>query len=211
MGGFFSTDGLFYKVTAVIADALLVTLLWIICSLPIVTIGAATSAGYYIMTRRISGRNGYIVKDFFMSFVQNFIQSTLFTILFLVCYFILYFNLTHMKAMGDLRFVLRPIQLIIAAELTLTMLYVFPLLSRFKMGMVEILRTSVFMANRHLLTTITCLFLLLALVWACLFFNPFLFVLSFGLYAFASSHMLMRIFKKYRPDMDSDEDAPPNH
>ena len=57
------------------------------------------------------------------------------------------------------------------------------------------------MANRHLLTTITCIALALGLVYL-LIILPFLIFLAPGIYAVLSSYMLVKVFKRYRPEMD---------
>ena len=68
MHGLFSMDGPIYKYGGLLADLLLLTLLWLLCSLPIITIGAATTAVYYVTTRRLSDKESYITRDFFLSF-----------------------------------------------------------------------------------------------------------------------------------------------
>lgn len=50
--------------------------LWLICSLPIITIGASTTAVYYTAMRMTRDDEGYITKDFFHSFKENFLQAT---------------------------------------------------------------------------------------------------------------------------------------
>ena len=56
------------------------------------------TAAYYVATRQLSSREGYIWKDFLKSFKSNFIQSTLSTIIFGIIgariYFVL-FNLSY--------------------------------------------------------------------------------------------------------------------
>lgn len=48
--------------------------LWLICSLPIITIGASTTAVYYTAMRMARDDEGYIAKDFFHSFKENFLR-----------------------------------------------------------------------------------------------------------------------------------------
>ena len=50
--------------------------LWLLCSLPIVTIGASTTAVYYTAMRMARDDEGYIARDFFHSFKENFLQAT---------------------------------------------------------------------------------------------------------------------------------------
>ena len=58
-------DSKFYKWGTLLADLIILTVLWLICSLPIITMGAATTALYYVTTRQLSNREGYVSRDFF--------------------------------------------------------------------------------------------------------------------------------------------------
>ncbi len=59
------------------------------------------------------------------------------------------------------------------------------------------------MANRHLLTTITCIILFVALVAASIY-NAMLLAVFAGLYGWLTSIMFMHLFRKYLPEMDRD-------
>lgn len=59
-------------------------LLWIVCSIPIITIGASTTAMYSVMLKLVKNEEGYIVKGFLKAFKENFRQSTLMWLLYLV-------------------------------------------------------------------------------------------------------------------------------
>lgn len=60
-----------------VGDLLLVNLLFVVCSLPVVTIGASATAMYYVLGR-IRRQEGTVTKDFFRSFRENFRQATLY-------------------------------------------------------------------------------------------------------------------------------------
>ena len=68
MEKWFGLDSKFYKFGTLIGDLIILTLLWTICCLPIVTIGASTTALYYVTTRQLSDREGYVSKGFFQEF-----------------------------------------------------------------------------------------------------------------------------------------------
>ena len=62
-----------------IGDFMLLNVLWIICSLPIVTIGVSTSAYYYCMLKIVRDTDSGIVGMFFHSFKDNLKQGTVLT------------------------------------------------------------------------------------------------------------------------------------
>ncbi len=59
-----------------IADLVILDLLFILCSIPIFTIGAAYSAKYYVAMKKIRGEDSGTIVPFFKAFKQNFKQST---------------------------------------------------------------------------------------------------------------------------------------
>ena len=73
----FNINSSFFKFINKLLDVLLLNLLWILCSLPVVTIGAATCAAFSVTLKMVDDEEGYIVKPFFKYFKQNFKQGTL--------------------------------------------------------------------------------------------------------------------------------------
>ena len=203
MSGFFSMDGPFYKIGSLIADIMILSFYWLIFSIPLVTIGASTTALYYVMTRRISNREGYLFRDFWTSFKSNFKQTTIIWLIFLVVYYILYINIRNINVVGSMRTVVFPVQICFLIEIILCSLYIFPLNARFELSLKDSFKTAFFMANRHLLTSICCLLIAGAIVYATIA-TVILFLVAMGLYVFLTSYLFLRIFKKYRPEIDQD-------
>ena len=200
MNNFLGLDSKFFKYGTILADIMILTLLWTLTSLPIITIGASTTAMYYVTTRQLSNREGYISRDYFRSFKENFFQATGVTILFAIIFAVLFINIQTLPAAS----VLFPIQFVLLAVAVAVLSFVFPVLSRFRFKFFELLRTSFFLAIRHFLTSITCVLLLYA-VYMLVILWPIAFVICAGFYSLLTSLMFMRIFKKYLPEMDTDE------
>jgi len=207
---FFSLDGAFSRYGTFVADTLILSFLWIFFSIPIFTIGAATSAMYYVSTRRIADREGYISSDFWAAFKANFKKATLFWLLILVVMSILAFNIWLMLGdfiaegtLGGIMAIVLPAQFVIMLQITFVSIFIFPMTARFEMGFLQTLKSSFIMANRHFLTSITCTVLLVGLIIGGLYFIVILFAVP-GIYAMLTSYMIMRIFKRYRPEIDKD-------
>ena len=204
MREFFSLDGAFNRYGSMVADVLILSILWIIFSLPVITIGASTTALYYVATRRISEREGYITSDFWAAFKSNFFRATKLWLLVMLFALIITFNLLNMDQVGDMSFIVLPAQIILAVQLVFICIYLFPVTARFDMGFWQTIKTSFFMANRHFLTTITCVLLLVSLMFFTIFVWEIVLFAIPGVYGIFSSYMIMRIFKRYRPEMDKD-------
>lgn len=191
-------DSLFFKYGTILCDLIILTIIWSLVSLPVFTIGTATSALYYVTTRQLSDREGYVTRDFFKSFKQNFVTGTALTLLFLLAAAILFFNIT--MTYGTIFFYL---SIVISYEVIATAMYAFPVLARFDLKTFGVLRNAFFMANRHIFTTLSCFALMFIMVVICMKW-PFLFIVCIGLYCFISSIFFMIVFRKYVPDMDKD-------
>ena len=92
----FNSDGWFSRFFGTLGDIIIVNILFILCSIPIVTMGASMSAMYFtLLKKQRTGENGGVVKLFFKGFKDNFKQSTISWLLFLLISFIftLDFNL----------------------------------------------------------------------------------------------------------------------
>lgn len=70
-------DHIVVRILIRIFDFILLNMLWILCSLPVVTIGASTTALYSIMLKIVVNEEGYILKGFLQAFKDNFRKSTI--------------------------------------------------------------------------------------------------------------------------------------
>lgn len=73
----FSYDSPLSRFLYFIADIVTLHILWVIHSLPVITVGASTTALYYSCMKRIRTGEGYVTKNFRKSFKENFKQSTI--------------------------------------------------------------------------------------------------------------------------------------
>ena len=72
---FFSLENPIWKFIGNLADFFLLSCLWYLCCLPVVT-GAATTALYYVTLKMARGQEGQLIPAFFHSFKQNLKQAT---------------------------------------------------------------------------------------------------------------------------------------
>jgi uncharacterized membrane protein YesL len=82
---FFSVDGGLYKFMTRLWDVIKLNFLWLLFSIPLVTMGAATVAAYSITLKMVDDREGYVGRQFLEGFRKNIKQGTLLGILFLFC------------------------------------------------------------------------------------------------------------------------------
>ena len=65
------------SVVSALIDMIWAGLLWLVCSLPVLTLGAATTALYYTVVKCVRHDRGRVSRCFFSAFRANFRQATL--------------------------------------------------------------------------------------------------------------------------------------
>ncbi len=115
-----------------LADFIILNLLWVVCSIPIITIGASTTALYTVMLKLVKNEEGYIAKGFLKGFKENFKQSTIMWIIFLLISIVFVVDFVSIKLMSDkIGGILQILFLFMGALLTAWMVYAFALQARF--------------------------------------------------------------------------------
>ena len=194
------TDSGIMRVLSKICDIVCLNVLWLVCSLPIITIGASSAALYYATVKSVKNRNGYAVQEFFRSFRQNLVPGMVLWLIILAVSVILRLNIGILMAKTSGYVGLFFICLYAAAAIYIGMAacYLFPALSRFDMSPGWLLKLSLYMVVRYFLTTLA-----LALVLVCMgafaYRIPILIFFIPGPVAFLFSEFLERVLKKHEP------------
>lgn len=95
----FSYDSPFFRFMSRAADVFIAGLLWIIFSVPVVTLGASTSALYHTVHKVIMGNKGYVFKDFWNSYRDHMKDSVICTMIFELLMSFLIYDVTFMKTL----------------------------------------------------------------------------------------------------------------
>ena len=76
MGSLFNLDNPIWRFMGKLVDVFILTLLWAVCCIPIITIGPASTAVYYVTLKLVRDEESYTVRSFFKSFKENFKQGS---------------------------------------------------------------------------------------------------------------------------------------
>jgi uncharacterized membrane protein YesL len=201
----FNLDSPLIRFLNLMADVMIVSGLWILGSIPIITIGTSTSAAYYVMTRRISNRESYVLKDYFKAYKENFVTTVLVFVTLIAILFLVYLNILNISFYGPIQIVALPMNIILGIEAVFVYMHVFPLASRFDMKYKTLMRSAFLMANKHLITSVAHAALFVGVLFIS-YLYPLLILFAFGIYCWLSSYLLMRVYRKYRPELDKDEE-----
>lgn len=131
-------------------------LLWFICCLPVVTIGASTTALFYVTLKMAKNEEGNITAAFFRSFRENFRQASVIWLILLAVGLVLGVDgyvLYHMRFTNAFWTVITAIFLVAAAAYAIVLMYIFPLLARFQNTTPAMFKNSIMIGMRFLLCT----------------------------------------------------------
>ncbi len=198
----FNIEGKMFSGLSKIFDIVFLSVLWFIFCIPILTIGPATTALYYTTVKVIRKDRGYVWKEFWYAFKTNFVTGLIYTIVLVVAIVGLYYGLTLTANSKDTILQIAHYTYIIASFL-LACLYVFffPILSRFSLERLQLMRMSLFLSIRHLLTTVALLLIIFIGGFAVVMIYPLIFIVP-GAVTFLCTLLIERVFKKYQPKLE---------
>lgn len=203
----FDVDNVVFRAIDTIGKIFILNLYWLVCSLPIVTIGASTTALMYA-SMKLHDKEGYVTSNFFHSFKENFKQATAIWLLYLVAGVLLAFDFMMGNQAGDtFGLCMQAIALIIGIPYFISMLYVFGVQSRFVNTVKDTIRYSFFMALRNMKCTIQMAILFILLVWVnttVLLANFLTLIYGFGLMGYFFAAYYKKAFGKY---LNTDENT----
>ena len=181
-------------------------ILWLLCSLPIVTIGASTTALFYVTLKMAEDRDDGLTGMFFRAFRQNFKPATkLWLILLGVGAFLAVDGYVVWHLWSTSVFWTLVAALLIAAALVyaVALLYAFPLLARFENTTFGILKTALLVGIRYLVCTLVMAGIYLLMGWVVVnVFTP-AFLLGFGCCEMLCSFLLVNIIHAIGGDPDA--------
>lgn len=203
---FFDSDSGFSRFMNALFDILYVGVLWLVCSLPLITAGASATAAYYAMSKCVRHKTGYIGREFFRSFKENFRQITPLTVLFWFVMAVLSLDLYYVwNQESEINSALFIVLLFIVFVVAGIAVYSCPILSRFHKKNRELIKTAVYVLFRYLPLTVAIEFVFIV---ACIIFLlvPWTVLAIPGGYLYALSFPMERILAKMMPVVDEDSE-----
>ena len=183
--------------TAVI-DIVAAGLLWLGCSLGVVTVGAASAALYYCVVKCIRHERGGLTKSFFKAFRRDFGTATLIWLLFLAAGALLAADVWAFSRMGG--GVLPTVGKLLLLALLAFFPWVFAFVSRFSNSVGGTLKYCGYLALRHIGTTLLMTLELLGFGLVVWLMPPLIFILP-GLVCLLLSLHIEPVFRPITAEM----------
>ena len=183
-----------------ITDVACMSVLWLITSLPVITMGASTAAFYSFTLDAVSDSEGGVWNSYFTAFRENFKKSTIIWLIQLALSAFLAVNLyaawNFYLLKGILGIGLFSLALFGVIVFVCTGIYLYPILVSYDFTIKKVIGDSFIMAigNPHVTLSVIVLFVLAGVG---IYFISGLFFFWIGLAIFFSSYFIWGLFLKY--------------
>lgn len=196
---FFNSEVGIWRFFGWVGEIVMLSLLWTVCSIPLITAGASSTALYDSIVHVTRRREGDLFSRFFGTFRRELKTACLVTLFWAAVAAVilfLYRTLAGARPDGQVVTAWSMVFLLLLYFLLCILSWVFPLLSRFTFGFITLNRTGFRIALGNILRSASMALLLgggIALVlrnYFSVFFVP-------ALIAWLSSYLIEPVFEKY--------------
>lgn len=192
-----------------LCDVMILNILVLVFSIPVFTIGASVTAGYYMCFKMVRNEESYMVKGFWKAFKDNFKQSTAIWLIILVAAGFLFADYRIVIYSGLefaqwIRIGLVTVTVIIALGIS----FVFAVQARFSNTVKNTIRNAFLMALSHLPSAILFVASYAVPVLLIYFFPqvlPVIVLLAVGGVMYGKSFLFLKIFKRYEDAIKAKE------
>ncbi len=202
---FFVIDSPVMRFLGRIGDIIILNLIFVVTSLPVITIGTALSALYTVAMKLARGEEPSILKEYMKAFRRNMKPATI-SWLFMAAagvFIFVDFRLVGVFS-GTAYTVMRLLLAMIFGVWVLTFLYLFPYIARFENTVFHSIKNALFLSAAHVPSTVMMLVISVGLIVATLFTSRTFvigtiawFFAGFAVVAYTQAFLFVRIFAKY--------------
>lgn len=208
MNSLFHYDGYLNRILTKLMYIAALNLLFLICSIPVITVGASCTAMYTVLFRFVRNDEPDILKTFFKAFRENLKKASCIWAAMLAAAGTLavnYYALYHMD--GGWTEALRVFFNFIFIIWVMLWVYIFPAAAYYKNSVLGYFQFSVRVAIANLPVTAAIILIQAAMLLAILFFAQYmqmavilLICCVFSLPAYFSTGFLVKIFERFEDD-----------
>ncbi len=197
MNNTFNPESDFVSGFSKIVDTLILSVLWLICCIPVFTIGAASGALYYAYHKAIRQDGGHACKTFFGAFKANFKQATgiwMILLTFILLSAFTCYLLGGMLASFPMAGFFLTMGRAVLCFAAVWCIYLFPYQARFENSIVNVMKNSALLTIARMPWSALLLVVFVAAV-AITLYKPAMCVLVIAAYTWLANKIMERIFR----------------
>ena len=214
----FAYDGRFMELLTGFGELTMLSAVFIVCCLPIITVGPAVTSLYYAVIKSVRRGRGTPVHEFFASMKRIMGKGILITVGIIAVAAALYIGYTQAGMMvqtardtgGNEQTgkIFSTIYVVLFALLIFITVYIFPILSRFTMGIIDMVKLAFVMSLRYIPVTAAVIAGTVILGWLQIYVLPMPCILFVpGCWCYIVTFMMEKVLLHYMPKPDEGEDA----
>lgn len=146
---FFSVESSFYRFLMKFLDVLKLNFMWILFSLPVVTVGASTVAAMSVALKMVDDEEGYIGRSFLKAFKENWKQGTILWVITVIASYAVYLDFQLFEAVPENPVLFLVIGMVSAFVIILALLYSYPLLARYENTLFKTIQNSLDISRKY--------------------------------------------------------------
>lgn len=198
----FAPDGPLVSFLTKTGELILLSFMWILTCLPVITIGAASAALYHTVVKSVRHGIGYPIRSYFNSFRMFLGKGTALTIPLLIWGALMFlFNryVAHVEISLS-TFTAKIFVIFVIVTLSVAV-YLFPIVSRFRISAGQAVTMAFVISGKHFVVTLLHIAAIGGSIYLSLFILPIpsLFVLP-AILCFLSSLPMEKVLRGYMPD-----------
>ncbi|MGN1193115.1 MAG: YesL family protein [Dorea sp.] len=202
---FFVIDSPVMRFLGRVGDILLLNIIFVVTSIPVITIGTALSALYTVAMKLVRGEDPAIIKEYLKAYKRNFKPATICWLIMAVIGVLLFVDFRLVAVFSGTAYtVMRLLLAMILGIWLLTFLYLFPYIARFDNTVLNSMKNALFLSVAHIPSTLMMLGVAIGLLIITLFTSKTFVIgtilwtfFGFAILAYVQSFLLCRIFTKY--------------
>lgn len=202
---FFVIDSPVMRFLGRVGDILLLNIVFVVTSIPVITIGTALSALYTVAMKLVRGEDPAIIKEYLKAYKRNFKPATICWLIMAVIGVLLFVDFRLVAVFSGTSYtVMRLLLAMILGIWLLTFLYLFPYIARFDNTIFNSMKNALFLSVAHIPSTLMMLGVAIGLLIITLFTSKTFVIgtilwtfFGFAILAYVQSFLLCRIFTKY--------------
>ena len=203
----FDVDGPVVTFLTKTGELILLGLVYILCCVPVITFGPATTALYHAVVKSVRRGRGYPIREFFWAMRTHFKKAAIAGTIFLAwCAGLFFLNMKVIHVEQSLQPFRAKAFVILVILTTAIAIYLFPILSRFRVSVGGAYNMAFLISGQHFIVTLLHIAAAVGLVYLYLCVLPLLTLLILpAFWVFLSSLLMERVLKSYMPEPKEDE------
>ena len=202
---FFVIDSPVMRFLGRIGDIIILNLIFVVTSLPVITIGTALSALYTVVMKLARGEDPSILKEYMKAFRRNMKPATISWLFMAAVGAFIFVDFRLVGAFSGTAYtVMRLLLAVIFGVWVLVFLYLFPYIARFENTVLNSIKNALFLSAAHVPSTVMMLVISVGMIVVTLFTSRtfvigtiFWFFAGFAVAAYTQGFLFVRIFAKY--------------